>query len=883
MKALAILALVLPLLGGEVPPTLRLPATVQPRGYAVELTIVPEGDTFEGTVDIDVQVGQASRTLWLNAAGLTVTAAAFAPAHGRPIAASPRQAGEDFLALDLDRPAPRGRGRLHLRYGGRMTRRDAHGLLTAQEDGRWYAHTQFEAIAARQVIPCFDEPSYKVPWRVTLRIPRDDLAFSNTPQVSETPLEGGLKAVRFAPTRPLPSYLVAVAVGPFDVVDAGRAGRKGTPIRIIVPRGHAREAAFAAQAIPQLFTRLEDYFGIPYPYEKLDHLAAPLKTFSMENAGLITYGMGGLLPGAGEPSLGFQRACASLAAHEMAHQWFGDLVTMDWWHNLWLNEAFATWMAARINREWQPGWRLEDRHLASREQAMGLDSLVSARMIRQPIRAMAEIEDAFDAITYQKGSVVIGMFEAFMGPDAFRRGVRRYLGAHAYGTGTTGDFLQALAGQGDPRLPAAFSTFLDQGGLPVVEAALAPEGRGAVLHLTQRRFLPAGSEGGTTVREARAPSSPASWRIPLSLRYAVHGRPVTKRLLMGARAMAVHLPVAPADLDYLLLNPGNAGYFRSAYRGDLLARLEAHGAALSVAERMGLVADADGCARAGLLTKGQVLALVPGLAADPDPLLTSALVALVQGVGNDLVPEASRPNYARFVQATFGARARALGFRARPGEDGPTRLLRGPLLALVASAGEDAGLRAQAGALARQWLTDRTGPDADNTDLILDLAAQFGDRPLFDALLGAVRTAKDQAETRRLLTALGSFDDPVLEEAALSQALDGALEPRLALRILTPGTRKAATRRQVFDFVKAHADAISARLPREFLAYLPRDVAAGFSDEADRTEVEAFFRTRFKDLPGAERPLAQALEAIHLAAVQKATQQASVGAFLARF
>ena len=260
-------------------------------------------------------------------------------------------------ALAFEPALPAGRHHLTLAFEAEQSRNSTRGIFALQDGDAWYAMTQFEPDSARRAFPCFDEPGFKVPWQLTLRVPRPQVALSNTPIVAQTDLADGMKAVRFAETRPLPSYLVAFAVGRWQPVDLGRVGMKPTPMGIVAPQGRAADASFVARAYPQIFALLENWFGIPYPYEKLDQIAIPLTVaFAMENVGMITYGATNLLakPDAATPR--FRHGAANIGAHEMAHQWFGNLVTTQWWDDIWLNEAFATWFAAKMVDQWQPDY-----------------------------------------------------------------------------------------------------------------------------------------------------------------------------------------------------------------------------------------------------------------------------------------------------------------------------------------------------------------------------------------------------------------------------------------------------------------------------------------------------------------------------------------------
>ena len=354
------------------------------------------------------------------------------------------------------------------------SRTSTTGIFRQKTGDDWYAFTQFEATDARRAFPCFDEPSYKVPWRLALTIPKGDIAVSNTPVAKEVSAGDGLRTVIFEETKPLPSYLVAFGIGPFDVVDAGRAGIKHTPIRMIVPRGQASEARYAVETTGQILALLEKYFGTPYPYAKLDNLVIPqtVRFGAMENAGLITCNERILLAKPAEETADFKRGWASVCAHETAHQWFGDLVTLAWWDDTWLNESFATWMSRKIVEQWKPEWDTPVSNVAARAGTMEGDSLATARKIRQPIESKGDIDNAFDNISYGKGAAVLAMFEAWVGPEKFQKGVRRYLGEHAFGNATYKDFLNALEAEGGAGVGKAFATFLDQPGVPLVSLDL---------------------------------------------------------------------------------------------------------------------------------------------------------------------------------------------------------------------------------------------------------------------------------------------------------------------------------------------------------------------------------------------------------------------------
>jgi len=392
-------------------PKMRLPDQAMPLRYALELTLVPGEEGFSGVVDIDLRLKAGTRLLWINGSGLAIDAASVV-AGGVTYAAQARPEPEDFVALAFGREIPAGPATLRIRFKGSYAVKEIRQI----EAGEWYAFTQFEAINARRAFPCFDEPRWKTPWRIALKVKREHVAVGNTPVLSEHDLGDGFKLVRFAETKPLPTYLVAVGAGPFDVLDGGKAGKNGTALRYLVPRGRAQDARYAREITPGILARLENYFGSPYPFEKLDSLAIPATVSfgAMENPGLVTYAGNILLARPADETIRFKQRYASLASHELAHQWFGNLVTMAWWDDLWLNESFATWMAGKIVDELYPEWQWRVRRVAERARAMDADALASARRIRQPVESRNDLSNAFNSIAYEKGASVLAMFESWI-------------------------------------------------------------------------------------------------------------------------------------------------------------------------------------------------------------------------------------------------------------------------------------------------------------------------------------------------------------------------------------------------------------------------------------------------------------------------------------
>ena len=848
------------------PPTLRLPAGVAPTGYAAELWIDPAKETFEGKIEIRISSKEETGTVWLNARELDVrTAAARRDGGKEAIPATPAVAGSDYVSLTFRRNLSPGPWTLSLEYAGRIESKDTEGVFREREGDDWYVFSDFEATNARRAFPCFDEPSFKAPWQLTIHAPKGAIAVSNTPVASEATGADGRTFV-FAPTKPLPSYVVAFGVGPFDVVDAGTAGRNKVPIRVIVPKGRGADARWAAESAGPILEQLERYFEIAYPYEKLDHLAIPQIAWAMENAGLVTYPSNVLLARPADETIAFRRSLASLCAHETAHQWFGDLVTMAWWDDVWLNEAFATWMASKVVARWKPEWNEEVERVADRSRAMAADSLVTARRIRQPIESNDDIENAFDTITYQKGAAVIAMFEGWAGEEGFRRGVRSYLESHAWGGATADDFVASIAeATKTPGVAPAFRSFLDQPGVPLVTVELSCAGGAPRLLLSQKRFLPAGSTG----------SPQETWQVPVCARTGDPGGATACTLLTGPSGSLALPGACPARV---LANAGN-GYYRVLYKGSLLGRLLAgRGTHLAAAERVATLSDVDALAKSGDMPTASALAVVAPFVDDSERTVVEAVQRIAAAPGDFLVTDEMRPRYRRFVSDVFGPRAKALGWTGRPGESEDTQLLRERLVPFAANEGDEPVLVAEASRLAKEWLKDRRAIDPLLTPAVLGVAARHGDMELFQAFLAEAKKT-DRRERKRLFGVLGQFRDPSVVPVALAVTLSSEFDGREAIEVLWQEAMNRETLPVAWAFLKANFDRLAERLPRDSPAEFPW-LAARFSDASRRADVEGFFGDKAPKYPGGPRVVAQVLEVIQLQTALKASQQESIDDFL---
>jgi alanyl aminopeptidase len=609
---------------------------------------------------------------------------------------------------------------------------------------------------------------------------------------------------------------------------------------------------------------------MPYPYAKLDQLAVPSFFGAMENPGLVTYFQYALAPPPGTDTVSRRRGFADTCAHELAHMWFGDLVTMRWWDDAWLNEAFATWMAARVVAEWQPTWRPEVAAQRSARYAMTADALATARAIRQPITSLHSIREAFDTITYSKGAAVLAMLERWAGAERFRDGIRAYIRAHAEHDATAADFLAAMRQAGMAPVADALPGFVDQAGLPQVEVELACEaGSRPSLVLRQSRYAPLGSDADPERR----------WHIPVCVRYDAGASSARACTLLAEATGSLELDEADRCPRWVVANEGGLGYYRVRYSASLLDRVLAHARArLTLGERLRLIDDLVEMVGAGTIGLGDALARVPELATDPDPMIVAATASLAS-VPDGLIPPEQHAAYRKFVRDVFGARARTLGWRVTDTDDDETRLLRPVLLALVARKGADPQLSAEARSLASAWLDDREAIHPDVLDVALSTGLDTADAALWQRFYEQARAAATDTERRQLLGAMAAFADPALVERNLALTLSDEFFLGDSATLLFAGLSRDNSRATAFAFVRDHFDELLARYPR-FRAPALAGIADVFCTDEDAAAAETLLRPRIERVPGGPRVLEQALESARLCAAYRAHHAPSLADFL---
>ena len=812
----------------------RLPRDIVPTRYDLRLEPDLTNATFLGLATITLTVVQSTTVIVLNALELVIDSAVAEDSQGhRERATIDMDESLQRCRLTVPRPMAPGEWRLHLAFRGtlndtlrgfyRSTYKDKSRTMQTM------AATQFEATDARRAFPCWDEPDFKAVFSITLVLDRALTAVSNS-AVSSEAIEGEKKVVRFADTIKMSTYLVAFIVGRIEATAPTFVGK--TPLRLWTVPGKSHLTGFGQDIAAASLQFFEHYYGIPYPSEKLDLLAIPdFASGAMENLGAITFRETALLVDQQTGTHAELERVADVVAHENAHMWFGDLVTMSWWNGLWLNEAFATFMEMLAVDAWKPEWKRWDTFSVSRAAAFSVDGLHSTRPIEYPVRAPKDAEAMFDVLTYEKGASVLRMLEQHIGPIVFRDGVRNYLHTHAYGNADTKDLWISLGKAARLPVPDLMDGWIFQPGHPLVTAELNDR---CELVLTQQRF-------------SYLPNpSPATWHVPVQLRIKTKDKQETKRLLLtdGEATLALN-----SDTQYAVINEGGHGFYRVHYGPVMWKRLLDAGLdKLAAIERFNLVNDAWATTVAGLMPLSDYLDLTGRFAQEQDKNVWAVLIESFAFL-NRIIEPADRSALETFVRTRIGAAAAAVGWTPQAGESDLTRQLRSELIGALGRLGNDQTTQARAVEL---YTTARKDPSAVDPNLLpalVSILAFTGDAARYDEFTERFKTAATPQEERRYLFSLASFKQTSLLDRTLAKTLDGEIRTQDAPFIVNAVMSNVYGRERGWSFVKANWDQMARRFPKQGLRRMCGGITGLCKPELEQ-DVREFFQSRKIDLGG---------------------------------
>lgn len=841
---------------------------IEPLAQGLELRLDPAADGFTGRATIDLVAHVAAREVRLHARDLDLGAVVLRPRAGSaPLETTYTRGDLGLLTVTASGGIAPGAYRLEIDFAGRY-RTDGVGLYKTEFEGAPYLFTQLESRYARLAFPCWDEPDFKFPWQVTLVVPDSLQAFANTEVAVET-ATGGWRTLQFARTPPMPSYLVAVAVGPFESVPVHGMS---VPGRIITARGQSGLAGAIAQESPKILATLEDYFGIPYPYGKLDQIAVPEFTFGgMENVGLITYRDEAILRTPDDTDESSRRELVQIVAHEIAHHWYGNLVTMEWWNDLWLNESFASWMEGKVLNAAYPELRYGLNAIGGKQRAMRIDALPSTGPVRREITATDDPEKFVDGLSYEKGEAVLTMIEAWIGPEAFRTAMKRYFEKHRWGS-TRGEHLWGAFSEvsgGD--VAGMVASFIEQPGVPQVAIEILPGDR---VRVRQKRYaalggaLPAGAEQ-------------ARWQVPLAIKYAVGGEVRTARVLLREREQVASLP-GISGASWVFPNAAETGYYRwqlEPARNDAL--VSAAGQALEPIERLGLLLNAGAMHEAGELAPDRYLALLAAVARDPVPDVARRAVDALMRVRAVYLDDGDEEAFAAYCRATLRPVLDRIGLEPRADESPEVPALRRELLGALGVRGADPEVVALARRLSAQLLNDPRSVDSGLAETVLDVAVWHGDAVLFEACERAFRSAKVPSDRAMFLGALGGFRDHALSRRGLDIALGAGLRSHERLRIPMSMTGSSlAHRRMVVEWMLANFASIQATTSEHAVNFLI--MLAEGPDAALFAKARDFLRAPERINDAAEKNIAEACDRDAQRQALRARGQAEVRAAITR-
>jgi puromycin-sensitive aminopeptidase len=822
----------------------RLPLTVRPRRYEATLTLDLPKKRFAGQQRVELLLEQSTDELVLHALKLDVRRVRFHPSGGgAPVEATGVRVAEasETVVLTFPGALPAGEGALEVEWEGGFTE-GLRGLYLSGQPGQEVAATQFEAADCRRVFPSFDEPLFKARWALTVRVPEGLEALGNGRVVSDEKGADGLRTVRFEETELLSSYLVALVVG--RLVGTAVEEAAGIPVRTWALPHKKHLLRFGQDAALAALPRLQDYFGLPYAFGKVDQVGIPdFEAGAMENAGLITYREVALLLDPATAPLMVQKRVAEVVTHELAHQWFGNWVTMVWWDDLWLNEAFATWMAYKVVDAWKPQWRVWLDFDQGKAVALHLDALRSTHPIRGEVRNAGEAGESFDAITYEKGGAVLRMIEGFLGEEAFRDGIRRYMRKHARANAVADDLWAALGEASRQPVLELANAWLRQSGYPLVSL----EVQGRRVRLGQRRFY---SEPGVQSGE--------TWPVPVVLRYGTaDGQVKEQRALLRAAEDVVELPVEPA---WVCGNGGNTGFYRVAYDGAALERLTGALPLLQPSERVSLLADSWAQVRAGLMDAGAFLTLAERYREETDDAVLDELVGRLAYVEARLVDGEALEAFRAFVARLLGHQLAQAGWDAGGAEaDGP-RLRRAALVRALGGVARQPPVLAEARARVLRMLAgDGAALEPNLLDPALGASARGGDAALFDALRERFPKEPDPATQRRYLMGLAAFEEPALAARAQGLLLDGTVPMQDSAGFVTGLLNNRTAREGFWETFQKRWPEVRARTGgAPMLLRRVVEAVGGLRERRHLEQAQAFFQAN--PVPEASQAVAQTLE-----------------------
>ncbi len=873
-----LLIVLLPALAGAQ----RLPEGVVPQHYDLTFTPDLEKTTFTGQETIEVNVMKPGSSITLNAAELEIQEASITQGEKTQPAQPAFQPEKEQVRLAVASPLAAGRASIHIKFSG-VLNNQLRGFYLAKSKLRNYAVTQFESTDARRAFPSFDEPAYKAQFDITLIVDRGDTAISNGRIIADVSGPGADKhTIKFSTTAKMSTYLVAMAVGDFQ---CSEGSADNIPIRVCGTPDKKPLQAVALRYAGEILKYYDQYYGIPYPFGKLDVVGVPdFEAGAMENTGAIFYRESLLFIDDHNSSVHAHQEVFEVLAHEMAHQWFGDLVTMKWWDNIWLNEGFATWMELKPSQALHPEWNASLDAVRATNDALTTDALQNTHPIRARAETPEEIEEMFDSISYQKGAAVLRMVESFVSPEVFRRGVNSYLRKFQYGNATAEDFWSTLTlASGGRPVDKIMAAFVNQPGEPLVTvktSCVTPPAQTVTTRKGKRsrRTVQPHPKTEVTLTQQRLFSDghPAAgnqiWPIPVCIK-AGDSKPFCQ--LLDSRQQTV--PVVGCS-PWVFTNAGAVGYYRTQYDADDLKKLDAVvTTGLSTSERGSLVQDEAALVLSGQEKVGALLDLVGALSSEPERAVVDSFGTPLEFIDDHLVTGVNREAYHSWIRSTFRPMMAKIQWTPASGESDETHTLRSLLVEILGKRGEDPDTIRQATEMSRQYLQNPASVDPSLARVILEVAARFGDGALYDEYLAAMQRMRSPEQFYNVGFALAEFRDPQLVERTLQLAVSPETRNQDAPHLIAEVLSKPANQPVAWPWIKTHWPDVEKKITASSggeIIYATRNAC----DAAARDDVQQFFTDH--KVASAERALRQATEQINTCISFRDRQQGNMAAWL---
>jgi aminopeptidase N/puromycin-sensitive aminopeptidase len=843
----------------------RLPDAVTPESYDMKFTPDLPTATFTGEETIQVNLLKGTDHIVLNAAELKVPMAEVTAGGSKQAATVTFDATKEQATLTLPTAVPAGPAELHMMFQGTLNN-ELRGFYLSQTQRRRYAVTQFEPTDARRAFPSFDEPAYKAVFHVTLVIDKDDTAISNGRIESDTPGPGdGKHTLVFTASPKMSSYLVAMMVGDFQCISGSQ---DAIPVRVCAVPENKGLLNYALETAEGNLKFYNHYYSIKYPYGKLDLIAFPdFAAGAMENTAAITYREVLLLVDPHGASVGTKQNVVSVLAHEMAHQWFGDLVTMAWWNDIWLNEGFATWMAWKPMEANHPEWHSELSEIQETDGALGVDAVSAVRPIHADVaNTPAEINNLFDGVAYNKAGSVLRMVEAYVGPETFRKGANTYLEAHKYGNATSADFWNAITAASGKPVDKIMPTFINQPGAPMISLENACDGGHPAVTLSQRRYF--------SERDKYEAGSSLLWQVPVLLKDSSGAE---KSVLLASQKQTFSLPGACSP--WIFANAGGRGYYRTSYDTQTQSELTNVAATkLTPEERIRFLGDTWAGMHVGRATIADYLSLLTALKGERNSVVLGQMFGNFQFIHDRLANDADRAAFEEWTRNLIDPMLNDIGWTGKPGDSDDIRQTRSLLLSTTAINGKDPKAILLAQQEVNSYMKDPASVDPTVIGGAFQIAAQNGDTALYDSFVAHLKAVKSPEEYYNYFGALIAFKQPELEQRTLDMMLTPAVRGQ-DLFLFGGAFGNPETEVIAWTFVKKHYGDIVKKLGSEMAAGgIAGGVSGSFCDANLRDDAQQFFATQ--NIPDKERQLSQGRERSTICIQTRDAQQASLTAFL---